>query len=381
MKTLLCFALSIVACLSSATWSTFHGNNRRDGRTTAIVPANATQRWACDLKGPMLAGPVIGPDGTIYILNQDESKNSKNCLNAVRPYGTIRWRYELPWIDDMTLATPAVGADGRIYGGTATGFFFCVDAAGVLAWSLQTSKPIIHHTLVGSNGTIYTVLNQKLTAISPSGTILWQDELDENYEGGATEGLDGSIYMVGSDGLRCYTPTGTRRWTAFAGRTLAPVAIAPNGSVITFGTWAQAFNPVDGTLLWSGSTYAYGSYATPSIDSTGNIYYGSDYNLFKVSNTGTTLFDGTLYDPGSNYLGHTWASSVIDGSGKVYFSLGNGKRSAIPFEKKVLILNSSMAYFGGFTLPEIPGTSVPAIGDNGRMYVGCLDGKLYCFGL
>ncbi|HMS53972.1 MAG TPA: PQQ-binding-like beta-propeller repeat protein [Fimbriimonadaceae bacterium] len=381
MKGQLCVIAALgLGSLASAAWSTFHGNNRRDGRTTAVVAANPVQKWTCNLNGPMLHGPVLASDGTIYVINQDESKQPANYLNAINPNGTIRWRYALPWIDDLSMATPAVGADGRIYGGTASGYYFCVDSTGLLVWSHQAAKPINHHTLVAGNGTIYCVLDQQLTAFSPSGTILWQRDLGEDIPGGPTEGLDGNIYMAGVDGIRSYTPTGTLRWTAFASRTLAPVAVAPNGNIISFGTWAHALSPITGETLWMGSTYSYGTYCTPGIDTAGNIYHGSDYNLFKVAQGGTTLVDRTLDVPGSNYLGHTWSSPVIDGNGRLFWSLGNGKRSAIDFEKRVQIFNSQLAYTGSLSLPEIPATSGPAIGDNGRIYVGCLDGKLYCFG-
>ena len=90
--------------------------------------------------------------------------------------------------------------------------------------------------------------------------------------------------------------------------------------------------------------------------------------------------EGYLEAPGSNLLGNTWSSAITDSTGKVYLGLGTGKRSAIAFEKNLMVLNSNMVRTYLAPLAEIAGTAGPALGDDGRLYVGCLDGKLYCLG-
>lgn len=381
MRTIaLCCLFFAAATSSHGAWTTFHGNNQRNGRTPAIVPTNSTLKWSRDLNGPMVTGPVVGPDGTIYIANQDESKVPKNYLNALRPDGSVKWRHLLPWFEDLTLATPAVDSSGRVYGGTANGFFYCIHPDGQLLWSKQFSRPIRSHTLIHSNGTIFAVFEHNLTAMDASGMILWQSDLGENVYGGATEGLDGNVYIYSSTGLRSYTPTGALRWTTVVPRASAPPGIAPNGDVISFGTYPTAVDPASGAIRWSAYTFTFGAYSTPAIDGQGNLYYGSDYDLFKVTSAGTIAIERSLEDPNSSFLGHTWASPVIDGANQIFLSLGNGKRSAIEFEKRVLILNTNLDYTGAFVLPHIPGTSVPAVTDGGRLIVGCLDGRVYCFG-
>jgi hypothetical protein len=57
--------------------------------------------------------------------------------------------------------------------------------------------------------------------------------------------------------------------------------------------------------------------------------------------------------------------------------LGNGKRSNIACERKLLVLSPAGTLASSFTFADIPGTSSPAIGPDGTLYLGTLDGGLY----
>jgi outer membrane protein assembly factor BamB len=53
------------------------------------------------------AGPVIGPDGTVYVANTD------GLLRALSPAGALEWKRDTP--QRRIGASPVVGADGSIY--------------------------------------------------------------------------------------------------------------------------------------------------------------------------------------------------------------------------------------------------------------------------
>lgn len=57
--------------------------------------------------------------------------------------------------------------------------------------------------------------------------------------------------------------------------------------------------------------------------------------------------------------------------------MGLGKRWAIGIEKAIRIYNTSGTLLKVINLPEIPGYSSPAIGSDGTLYIGCVDGKVY----
>lgn len=369
-----------VAAVVNAEWSTFHGNNQRNGLTSVLAPAVPKLKWKFPVGGPVITSPVVGPGGTVYVGSTwNESKKPRQYFNAVNPNGTLKWRFETPWVDDQTMSTPAVAPNGRIYFGTASGAFICLDQNGVEQWRYQAQDAVRSHVLIASDGNIYVQLDGELVSFTPSGNIRWKKDVGVNYEGGATETLQGRI-LYPSNGVDCYNSDGSLAWHAFAGTTSAPVVVSPNGDVIVAGSSIVALDPNTGSFKWDAGIFTYGTYASTSIDSQGNIYYGVDYDLYKVDFMGNQIFHKYLEDPNSNFLGHTWSSAAIDGANRLYWGLGNGKRSAIAYEKNLVVFNTNLVATTYVPMPEITGTSNPAIAGDGTLYVGCLDGNLYAFG-
>ena len=120
------------------------------------------------------------------------------------------------------------------------------------------------------------------------------------------------------------------------------------------------------------------NYAAIAVDPEGYLYCSTYIYAWKISPAGSVVWTYNLTPDGS-WNGKTYGSPVVDGSGKMYLPLGDGHRHAIDYEKQMLVLNGSGSLVKSFAFPEIPSGS-PAVGPNGRLYVGCLDGKLYAFG-
>jgi len=79
----------------------------------------------------------------------------------------------------------------------------------------------------------------------------------------------------------------------------------------------------------------------------------------------------------NNFLGTSHGSALIDGQDRIVQGMGLGKRWAIGIEKAIRIYNTSGTLLKVINLPEIPGYSSPAIGSDGTLYIGCVDGKVY----
>lgn len=91
------------------TWDHAHGDPANTGFIdTRTAPATAPVRVVGGLgfSAPG-SGPVIGPDGTVYV------GNSTGELRAFQPNGDLKWRTSLP--GRGIVGSPAIGRDGAIY--------------------------------------------------------------------------------------------------------------------------------------------------------------------------------------------------------------------------------------------------------------------------
>ena len=130
-------------------------------------------------------------------------------------------------------------------------------------------------------------------------------------------------------------PDGTKKWEFLTGGYVNSSAAIGTDGTIYVGNYdgnLYAINP-DGTKKWAFSTGGHIK-SSAAVDADGTIYVGScDGNLYAVNRDGTKKWD---------------------------FPLGNYDSSSLPL---------------GYS--ESKGTSSPAIGTDGTVYIGGFDGKLY----
>lgn len=102
-------ALLLTSTAASADWRFPHGDAANTG--FARVNTNAAQRPKVALTGPVAPGanPVTGPDGTVYVGNLDGE------LRAYHADGSPSWTRKLTSEQGLIFAAPVVGADGSVY--------------------------------------------------------------------------------------------------------------------------------------------------------------------------------------------------------------------------------------------------------------------------
>lgn len=364
---------------AAAQWPTFHGGPQRTGFSPVVGPASASILWSYDLNGPMINSPAVGPDGTIYTGSVwDEDLKPSAYIYAINPNGTLKWRFETGFYDDQSVSSPSLGPEGNVYVGTAHNVFYALNSSGQEIWRYTTLDQIVTHAVVAPSGTVYAKLDGFLIAFSPAGQVQWQFPVGSNTPGSPTLATDGTIYVPGDGGLFAINPNGTQRWKYASQDSFSSPAVAPDGKIIYATGNLYAINP-NGTQAWQQFGVGTAPYSAPTIDTAGNIYLIEDWELRKHSPTGQLMWTQEfLYD--GNRLEQAWNAPIVDLANRIYFGMGTGKRYALNSAKGLVCYSTSGAKLYNLLLPETPSTSSPAMGPDGTLYIGCLDGKLYAIG-
>lgn len=386
-------SVSLAAVAGHAQWTMFHGNAQRTGTVTTTGPTNPVLKWSVNVGGPVVTSPVIGSDGTVYLgpVMQDGDRPSYDFF-AVRPDGTIKWRFKTKFVDApvSTVSTGALGTNGLLYVGAPDGGFYALRTSdGTVAWKHQGTEPVLQSPVLDSQNRVFVGIDGNMTAFDANGAVLWQHPImTPRLSGGPALATNGTVYAVGgfdndASYLYAYEPTtGAQLWKTFLSQYFWPLStptVGPSGTVYVATESIMAVNP-NGTIKYQAEpTYGLNSFAAIAVDGQDNLYYSAYVYAWKLGPTGSTVWSKLLTGDNS-FLGHTYSSFLRDGAGKLFFGLGDGKRSAIPYEKQLLVLNSSTgATMGSYGFSEIPGMSAPALASDGTLYIGNLNGNLYAF--
>jgi hypothetical protein len=103
-------AVFLISTSQQATaWQTAHGKPDNTGAVDVSTAPAANPMPSPPQVGGIApgAGPVIAPDGTVYVVN------GRGKLMAFRPDGTPGWSRDIG--SQGVLSSPALGSDGSIY--------------------------------------------------------------------------------------------------------------------------------------------------------------------------------------------------------------------------------------------------------------------------
>lgn len=199
-----------------------------------------------------------------------------------------------------------------------------------LVWSYAAGVACTTSPVVAADGTAYYGGPDRfLNAVAPAGNLAWRFKANNIITATAAIALDGSIYFATSAGaFYALNPDGTAKWPA-------PFSMGTQG--------------VSGSVL---------------VTADGGVYFGSD-NKYVYSVRG----DGTLrwsYCTGGKV--RFGLSTSPDGS-VIYASADDGRLYAIrDFDGKLLWKSDPVSL-----------SNLCAVGDDGTIYVGGTDCKIYAF--
>ncbi len=170
---------------------------RGDGKLYAVDVATGSERWSFatfnpalpgdpDGGGEVIAAPLVGPDGAIYLATTAAGPYETNAVYAVNPDGTLRWRYPsaAASFPNIVAAAPALAPDGRtLYVAGAWG-------PAVDAW--DTAQPgfvLAFDLAAGASGAPLKWMHELRNPAEPGAPLVWTTAL--------AVGSDGRLYGSG----------------------------------------------------------------------------------------------------------------------------------------------------------------------------------------
>jgi outer membrane protein assembly factor BamB len=309
------------------------GYDRRNTRQTpAEGPGSVPQQphWDEEFLRRHTGG-LIGPDGTLYFLNDFDYS-----IHAWDPAGTEKWALDP---GDYT-RIEAIGPDGTLYcnyqlpGGD--GFALALNPDKSVKWEQPYNTNIdrcVGLTLDGQP-LYWTITDHRLHCLDPvDGAEVWYAELNPGSALPAAVGDDGSIYVITGERLQALTAAGAAKWPqTYANAGFAAPLLGDDGTLYCNGQgWLRARNPDDGSELWH-------------------------------------------FDPGGGDDPTCYARGYDQGVERIYFSCENGYVYCLRPESDDI---GRLAWrYNDADTSETPGDLL--IDGNQRIYFGYINGDIYC---
>jgi eukaryotic-like serine/threonine-protein kinase len=381
---------AIVSSPAVASGEVYFGS--RNGNLYAVDAASGKLRWKFDAHGQVNSSPAV-VDGVVYAVSLD---GKLYAVNAVT--GNEQWSFATegehrftragnlgsfpptevvpdPW--DFYLSSPTV-VDGAVYFGSGDGHVYAVDAqTGALKWKFKTgdvvhSSPAISEGIVyiGSWDTYFYALD------AATGALKWKFKTGEDNKIHLMTGIPGSAAVA--DGV-VYFGCRDANFYALDALTGALKWKAPND-----GSWIIASPAVaDGVLYYTTSD----TFRFQALDAaTGKVLYWLPTGIYGFSSPAIAgshayfgTFDGQLHDVDLKrraYAG-AFATPGFTANGPRFLAPdGRLKTDAVwsgpTLDETIVDMHTKLFSMGSIL-------SSPVVQD-GTIYFGSVDGKLYALG-
>lgn len=249
---------------------------------TALNPADGAHLWSYPIYHTTYGSPTIGSDGTIYVAGGRTSGDNSGTLYAIRPNGTLKWKYEptgtgsSAWIE----TSPAV-TDTAVYFVHNSFGLVRISTANVFQWQALGGTCCWNQPTVGPNGIVLLGTgSMDFRAINPNGTPKWSIPVSSTMYSSATA-TDGTSAYRGDNGGNFYgfnLGTHTIKWkkTVTGGPIQSTPALATGNGLVYFTQengyiWAR--KTLDGTLQWK--RFIGSSDSSPALGADGTVYAAS----------------------------------------------------------------------------------------------------------
>jgi hypothetical protein len=243
----------------------------QEGRILTALDAEGRTLWRVETASGA-TGAARDRRGEFYLATPD------GFLERRSPEGTLRWRTA---VGSAGPTTPMISTDSRIVLGAVDGRIRAFSPHGAKEWEHTASTAAVRGGAIGPGGTLVFTAGNRLLALRPDGSLLWQAELS------------------GSAGLPVVAPDGAVHLGMLD---LPSPSSPPAGRVSVYESdgrlrWSR---PVDSPALQSGAIAADGTFFIPA----GSALLAWNRNgtlRFRHTTEGSNLsapligFDGTVY--------------------------------------------------------------------------------------
>lgn len=269
----------------------------------------------------------IDASGNIYFLS---TKSPGGNIIKFRPDGTRIWTRDSMYID-AGCGIAFSSDETKIYYSDFTKFT-CIDSVGNIKWLIPSAhSPVM--PAVGKDGTIFTVIDQKLSAVSPEGNIKWQlPNADYNLTWLALDREDNIVSYkrnpAGNYEIVNVSKGGAVLWEY--PNVLAFVEWWWNGSVVIDGFENIYFQSGDSLVslskdgIWRWSRFGLSRSNVPAINNDNEIITDSADYFIAVDKDGNTLRKNHVPD-----IAQIKAFIAIDAESNVYFNYEDAGNLAV----------------------------------------------------
>lgn len=320
------------------------GSARVDAASFRSSPTFTTSAVSGAIDGVFLGAEVTEVDG-----------QTTGRVYAITNDGSLRWEFPRPGSARIAPITSSLASGfGTLYALSDTGILYALTLDGNLKWSFDTGSARATDSLfalspsTSTTGVFLNTADGSLLAINPNGTLRWRREVQAPFAGSlALSGVPVSpLPSLTPTPLLSPTPesTATGAATATPTPTLTPVPLV--SSLALFGVTRQ------------GQIVVYEAMApTPHAPSSQTEIEAQVLGSPALTGDGLIVFAGTN-----------------DSGGVVYvLDLATGQPPATPTGTPAPVAWPKEVDGAGFE-------SSPAIADDGTIWIGSRDGRLYAFG-
>lgn len=336
----LCMVLGALAWLmgaritSAGEWRTEGGSAQRTGVSTACAgPDEDHLAWSETVGSGLYVSVALGSDGTLYAGTSDGQLQAYGYdLNGITPL----WSYTVPSDNAggyIVQGAPSVTETGEVLFGCGYTCYSVDVASGALNWSLETGGVVHGAPLAHANGNVFFGSSDGYFTIRfPDGSYRRQ-------------------YMSLTKAAPAFSPGGDRVYITGCDPT-------------RFEGYLYCFETTAGSFVWKTSLGG-PSYATPVVDSAGDIYVGSDsQRLYKIGSDGSVLY--SYYSPGRIRE----AVALEAAEERLAMVCDDGKVRSLDISSPS---TASLVWSYGDG-DGAAGAAPPVIGNSGNVYVGTVAG-------